>query len=186
MSGEGPPPTKRGYVLGDVVSALQKSVRRGQEEAAVYWALEMDASGYTAYAFRRLAVIASEDCYAEPMAAVMVASLRSSWEAERQNRKGARGLLYVAHAASFLARAKKSRIADHLLMVAGENAERREIPDEAYDVHTREGRRRGRGWRFFYENSGLVADRETGELGRGCLDDPYWERARATVDRKDG
>lgn len=182
-----PPPTRRGHELAEVVSALQKCIRRGDPEGSAFWALEMDASGFTAYVFRRLATIASENCFADPMAAVLVAALRASWEAERQHRKSARGGLYVAHAAAYLARAKKARIADSLLIVAGEDAEPREIPDVALDGHTRRGRQLGRGWSFFFETSGLLADPETGELTEdGALPDPFRERARAVLERPKG
>lgn len=181
-SGEGPPPTRRGFELALVVSALQKSIRRGQEEAAVYWALEMDNSGFCAYAFRRLAVICSEDVgLAEPTLPATIEALRRSWERERERKKWATGGLFLVHATLLLARAPKSRIVDNALIAVGADQEPRAIPDEALDVHTRTGRQRGRGWQHFIEDSGLLADRETGELGHGCLPDPYRERAEAAL-----
>ncbi len=177
----GPPPTRRGYQLAEVVSALQKAIRRGQEREAVYWALEMD-HGFTAYAFRRLAVIASEDVgLAEPMMPAVIEALRRSWEREREHRKGARGALFLVHATLLLARAKKSRVVDNALVALDNDRERREVPDEALDVHTKAGRALGRGWGFFVENSGLLADRDTGELGHGCLPDPYREQAETVL-----
>lgn len=177
-----PPPTRRGYELAEVVSSVQKCIRRGDERAAVYWILEMDRSGFTAYAFRRLAVICSEDVgLAEPTMPAVIEALRRSWERERERRKWARGGLFLVHATLLLARAHKSRIVDNALIAIGDDRERREIPDVALDVHTRAGRRIGRGWQHFIEASGLLADRETGELGRGCLPDPYRERAEAVL-----
>ncbi len=53
--------TKGGYLLDEVVSALQKCIRRGREEEAMYWALEMAESGCGKYLWRRLMIIGAED-----------------------------------------------------------------------------------------------------------------------------
>ena len=50
-----------GYKLGEVASALQKSIRRGDEPQALFWSTELDLSGYTEYAWKRLRIITSED-----------------------------------------------------------------------------------------------------------------------------
>lgn len=49
----GSPLTPNGYYLDEVISALQKEIRRGKEYEAVYWAVELEnfnskagASGY--------------------------------------------------------------------------------------------------------------------------------------------
>ena len=68
--------TKNGYNLDEVVSALQKSIRRGMEEESLYWANELAVSGYGQYLWRRLGVTVSEDIgLAEPMAPVIISSL---------------------------------------------------------------------------------------------------------------
>ena len=38
--------TSRGYVLSEVVSALQKACRRQQEDRATWWAAELERSGF--------------------------------------------------------------------------------------------------------------------------------------------
>ena len=53
--------TVRGYLLGEVVSVLQKSIRRGDERLAMYFGVEMVASEFGAYAWRRLLTISAED-----------------------------------------------------------------------------------------------------------------------------
>lgn len=74
--------TKNGYNLDEVVSALQKSIRRGLEEDAMYWALEMVDSGYIRYMWRRLLVIASEDIGpADPQTVILISSLYVAYEA---------------------------------------------------------------------------------------------------------
>ena len=75
----GKPPwllTKNEYELDEVVSVLQKSIRRGLEEESLYWALELSESGYGQYLWRRLCVIASEDIgLVEPVVSVIINSL---------------------------------------------------------------------------------------------------------------
>ncbi len=55
--------TVRGYDLGEVVSAMQKAIRRGDARLAGYWAIELFESGYHGYAWRRLLTISAEDCW---------------------------------------------------------------------------------------------------------------------------
>jgi replication-associated recombination protein RarA len=182
----GPPPTRHGLELQIVASALQKACRRGQVEHAAFWTAELDRSGFTAYAFRRLAIIASEDCSAEPTAALVVNAMRENWLEERKRDKTAKGVLFLMHAALVVASAPKSRIADSLVILNYmAEPEPPEIGDHVYDGHTAEGRKRGRDWTYFYEKSGLLADVETGELTEdGATPDPYRERARAVLERR--
>ena len=49
------------YPLDEVVSALQKEIRRGSQEHAFYWASTMVEFGYEEYMWRRLMVILGED-----------------------------------------------------------------------------------------------------------------------------
>jgi replication-associated recombination protein RarA len=58
---DGPPPTVHGHEAHEIVSWLQKAVRRGDTEAAVYGALELEHSGLGAWLWKRLRVICSED-----------------------------------------------------------------------------------------------------------------------------
>jgi len=44
--------THGGHALGEVTSALQKSIRRGLEKEAMFWALEMSDSGFGQYLWR--------------------------------------------------------------------------------------------------------------------------------------
>ncbi len=55
--------TTRGYNFGEVSSAMQKAVRRGDAKLAGYWALELFASGYGNYVWKRLLTISAEDCW---------------------------------------------------------------------------------------------------------------------------
>jgi replication-associated recombination protein RarA len=55
--------TKRGYEFGEVSSAMQKAIRRGDTRLAGYWALELWASGYGNYVWKRLLTVSAEDCW---------------------------------------------------------------------------------------------------------------------------
>src|SRR3989344_7196885 len=79
--------TKSGYKLDEVVSALQKACRRGQEEQALYWTYEMIHGGYIGYFWRRISVIVVEDFgLADSFAPVLINSLAQL--NERVNRNG--------------------------------------------------------------------------------------------------
>jgi len=58
--------TTRGYRFAEVSSAMQKAVRRGDAKLAGYWALELWASGFGQYVWRRLLTISAEDCQRPP------------------------------------------------------------------------------------------------------------------------
>ena len=48
-----------------------------------------------------------------------------------------------------------------------DHVERREIPDESFDVHTQKGRRMGRDWTHFVEESGRLIDPDVAAQSRG-------------------
>jgi len=136
--------TKNGYKLDEVVSALQKSIRRGQEQRAVYWAYEMFESGYVKYLWRRLSVIALEDIsLADPFAAVLVNSLAQS--SERINQKDKIEVLHPGMAVIYLCRAKKSREVDYCLEIVEhqrKSGEKLKLDNHELDSHTDEGRKK--------------------------------------------
>lgn len=80
--------TKNGYRLDEVSSALQKTIRRGDELMATYWSFELNGSGYWRYCFRRLQVIAGEDIgLANPETMILVSSTYSSLLAQDKVKK---------------------------------------------------------------------------------------------------
>jgi replication-associated recombination protein RarA len=148
--------TAHGYRLDEVVSALQKAIRRGESDAALFWAVEMNESGFGAYAWRRLAVIASEDIgLADPLGAVVTASLFANAAALKKVRPSADPRwdgLTLLQATAYLARAPKNReMADaystiELRMARGELLD---VPAHALDGHTARGRHLGRAEGYF-------------------------------------
>ncbi len=164
-----PWPTVGGYDYYEVVSALQKSIRRGMEEDALFWASELYMSEYAPHAWKRLLVIASEDVgVAQNSACLVVKALYELWGEEK---KSGEAKLWFVHAVLVLVRAPKSRVVDHSLIAFFEGErEKKEIPDWARDVHTNRGRAMGRGYKHFFEDGAVLCD-ERGE-------DPYRERAK--------
>ncbi len=68
--------TASGYLNSECTSAMQKCIRRGLEEDALFWATELDLAGYGAYVWKRLQIIASEDIgLADPNVCVQVRAL---------------------------------------------------------------------------------------------------------------
>ncbi len=169
--------TPGGYKMGEVTSAMQKSIRRGIEDEALFWATEIDLAGYGEYVFKRLKIIASEDVgLASPEAALTIHSLYQSWLEQRKKKDERHGpeRLFLVHAVMVLSRARKSRMVDHALIAYYEAARpAREIPDYALDRHTARGRARKRGWKHFWQVGSIVEN-------PAPLNDPYEQIAKAT------
>jgi len=157
-----PWPTVGGYDYYEVVSALQKSIRRGLEDDALFWATELYMSEYALHAWKRLLVIASEDIGpAMNGASLVVKNLYDMWF---ENKKSGEAKLWFVHAVLVLVRAPKTRIVDHATIVFFEGKrEHREIPDWALDIHTSSGRFLGRGYEHFFDIGASLAGEGTDE-----------------------
>ena len=136
--------TNGGYKLDEVVSALQKEIRRGNEEQSLYWALELAESGYLKLLMTRLQVIASEDIgLADSNAAILINSMIAGMnETNKDWVKDVRPEL-IGHAVLYLCRAPKNRIADdatYLMSLKKKKGLKLEIPDYAKDCHTTFGK----------------------------------------------
>jgi replication-associated recombination protein RarA len=144
----------RGYRMGEVASAMQKAIRRGEADEAVYWAVELDRSGFGKYAWKRLRVITSEDIGPAWLEgpAVIDALYRTFLDLRKEERDTPRSSkMVLVHAVLLLARAPKTRVCDVLNIVHyGDDLPLREIPDYALDQHTSAGKRMGRGADHFW------------------------------------
>jgi replication-associated recombination protein RarA len=163
-------PTPGGYLCGEVTSALQKAIRRGNEREALFWASELDLAGYANYVWKRLRIIASEDVgLADPEAVLLTRVLYDNWSEHKKATKESEPL-FLIHAVIVLARAQKSGVTVHAWMAFYEGdrqAMGMQIPDHALDMHTARGRRMGRGKQHFLD--------EAGRLENETLPDPYRE-----------
>lgn len=179
MSGA-PQFTLNGYAFGEVASALQKEIRRANEEDALFWCLELATVGHY-YVWRRLATIAAEDIgLANPLAVVVVHALWESYvRIAKEGQKGSKpDDNFYAMAIIYLCRSPKSRIVDEFKnAVLNDIAEglRREIPAYAKDVHTgARGATQADWWKL--ETEGVTPYVEIDDLGHD-----YLARARREV-----
>lgn len=156
--------TKGGHPLDEVTSALQKCIRRGLEEEAMFWALEMAESGYGQYLWRRLMVIAAEDVgVADPQALILTTS---AWVATKEATKsfskppGMR-TEFLGPTILYLCRSVKCREGDDFAWLVMERRARGwkiEVPDFAVDDHTDRGRKMGRGREFWFSDASKLAN----------------------------
>lgn len=173
--------TTRNGIQGDlVISALQKSIRRGLAEKAVTFAYEMyiTSEQFEEKLWRRLQAISVEDVgFGDLNAPVLINSLNQM----RQNfpyTDGDRPIFFV-HAIRYLAAAKKDRTSDNLKnIVKTEFAYGRkpEIPDFALDMHTEQGRSMGRDFKHFLAEGSRVENELQGH-------ENYRDRLLALLDR---
>ena len=153
--------TAKGYDFFEVSSAFQKCIRRGLEEEAMYWAVELFNSNYVEYAWKRLRIMASEDVgLAQPglVAEVFALYQHHKLQAAKKEDKNQPERLFLTHAVLLLCRAPKSRLVDWVLIAQWRLHEHvhLEIPDFAHDKHNEKGRRLGRGWKHFFEEGSYL------------------------------
>lgn len=148
--------TRKGYDLFEVASSFQKAIRRGDEETALYFMVELFNSGYDEYLWKRIKIITSEDIgLAEPALPSTIAALFGMYQEQKKKKDTAHQpeRLFLTHAVLLLSRARKSRLVDWTLIAFWNEHDKRNlpIPEYALDKHNRRGRMMGRGLDHFYE-----------------------------------
>ena len=152
--------TKRGYSLYDVTSTLQKAIRRNEPIIAGYFALELFASNFWLYLWKRLVTISAEDVY-EPITNEIYSLFQAFCLINEGKKNVEKGRIFISKAVILLCRSKKSRDGDHIgiltydrkIKITDEQIEKLikdvdkneyiDIPEFAYDVHTKLGKLRG-------------------------------------------
>jgi hypothetical protein len=167
--------TQNGYDLLEVISALQKEIRRSDEEKALFWALEL-VPQYEAYLWRRLTVIVNEDIgIANPLLLMIIPLQGEVFFGFREQGKDGSARLALANAILLMCRSAKSRLANHLQCVVNQErlqqGKHLQIPDYALDKHTARGRRLKRDFDHWLD-VGCVLTHPSDQP------DPYAERAR--------
>jgi hypothetical protein len=152
---------------------MQKCIRLGDEDGALFWATELFLHEAAPHAWSRLVIIASEDVgEVDPLMHLKVTMLRHSWcETPKSEQINGKGRLFFIQAVLMLVHSPKSRKVDHagIVYCEGERPDR-EIPDFAKDCHTDAGKKLGRGYEHFFDVGARLAN-ETG-------DDIYRDRAK--------
>jgi len=180
--------TDGGFPFDEAASALQKTIRRGLEEEAMYWAVELETR-YHDYLWKRLQVISIEDIgLADPQVVLYVAEMRRLYqelrkEWEKEPKKKSRSFrMALSNAILALCRAKKSRIGDEFQIAIYGRREagwKLDVPDYALDMHTSRGRGMKRGQEHFW-SEGVKLGNE------GRIHNPYSEEAVKIRTRKGG
>ena len=153
------PTTQNGYDLFEVLSAIQKAIRRGDTGIAVYFTMELWPK-YSNLAWKRLHIISAED-----VAGCITQEVRALHEAylflEKSKKDDRAGRLFLSKAAILLSVWNKSRDCDHAIvylfdrkyitdeqakeyLAKLEEGEKLPIPEYAFDCHTRKGKRAGK------------------------------------------
>lgn len=154
--------TIHGLAADEVISALQKEIRRGNAENACLLAYELVATSedLERKLWDRLCVISVEDVgFGEPAAPVLIEALERMTHRYRYG-EGDRAL-FAIHATRYLAARQKDRSSDEMLnwikRAMEDEGLRPAIPDYALDMHTARGQAMGRGVRHFLEEGARVA-----------------------------
>lgn len=154
--------TEHGFPADEVISALQKSMRRALVENALLlgWEMYVTSPEMEEMLWSRLCVIAVEDVgYGNLDAPVLTETLYQ--QHKRYVYPQHDRFLFAAHAIRVLAGGPKDRTTDDMVNWAKNSValgERRaEIPDFALDMHTRRGAEMGRDYRWFIDEASKVS-----------------------------
>ncbi|MHC1784195.1 MAG: AAA family ATPase [Anaerolineaceae bacterium] len=153
--------TRHGFAADEIISALQKEIRRNNAENAALVAYEMFTTSpeLEAVLWRRLLVISVEDVgFGNPQAAVVVNAL---YQMSRQMEKLQERGLFAIHAVRYLSSSTKDRSSDEMFSWIRHSVEEGgllpTIPDYALDMHTARGSKSGRGRKYFLEEAANVS-----------------------------
>jgi replication-associated recombination protein RarA len=154
-------------------SALQKYIRRGNVEKAMYWAYRLGCKSWY-MVWRRLSVIAVEDSL-DPLTIHAVGELYRMFWMSRKEHQDDKELNWdekrcIVAAAKLLALAPKDRDADEFLEmmeiiekygekdeeVKRKKEELEKLDEFVFDMHTKQGVQMGRGLQYWYEESSKV------------------------------
>jgi len=157
--------TKSGYCADEIISALQKDIRRKNTDKAAFWAFELCSSGekFQKKFWERILTISAEDIgLANPSACVIVRSLKEAFYSDYENKDDA--LIQAIFAAVYLSQSKKDRFIDEIKNYFKIFKPNYKIPDYALDKHTKRGMLLGRGdlhfWKVAAKINPKLKDRE--------------------------
>ena len=179
------PKTRHGLAALEVLSAMQKHIRRSDEREAMLCACELihTSKAYMTMVCNRLPVISHEDInsIAAPWAVPYVdTACRQAADAyAKKPENPGKTRMFVGNAIRIMCAAPKSRVADHFQAGIGWSNLFGDvtpvIPDWAKDKHTAEGRRMGRGLDHFREVGAHLVEKD----GTVVPEDGYADQAYA-------
>lgn len=185
------PPTINGMQTFEVLSAMQKYVRRGNErQAMLCWCeLAHTSKAFFSMANKRLEIISHEDIgLANPMAAIYTAiTIEQVTRFYHPGEPIALSRMLIGGVIRLLCRSPKSRENDHFGAAVGGAAwwdgVTPEIPDYALDPHTHRGRKLGRGLDYFMgEATKLIPDACQDEYRDEAYE--HWRKRGVWTDRE--
>lgn len=153
--------TVHGFAADELVSTLQKSIRRGLVENAALVAYEMFASGpeFEDQVWRRLEIISVEDVGCGRIEAPVLLHALDDFR-RRAARESPDRLIYLIHAVRVLALSRKDRTSDEMAnwvrQAVDGGSSRPEVFDVALDMHTRRGQEMGRDFRHWFTEGARV------------------------------
>lgn len=165
--------TRNGFPADEVISALQKSIRRGKTEDACYFAYEMYITSQEMLnkLWRRLLVITVEDIGMGNINAPEQIKALNDMRKEYPYSDGDQPIFFI-HAIRILCESPKDRSSDLLKNIVIKSFAMGftpEIPDVALDKHTKRGLEMGRdSFHFLNEASKVIPQLE--------VDNDYKER----------
>ncbi|MEE0966569.1 MAG: hypothetical protein U0L85_05900 [Bacilli bacterium] len=174
--------TRNGYAGDEVISALQKSIRRGLEEQACMFAYELYISSpqLEEKLWRRLLTISVEDIgMGNPMAAILVNNLYQMSK-QFEFADGDRPIYFI-HAIRYMCQSEKDRSSDLLKNICIKSfamGKLPEIPDYALDKHTQRGQAMGRDSFHFLNEASIV-------IPQAEIDNDYKERYAKILEEYD-
>jgi replication-associated recombination protein RarA len=158
------PPTKNGLPALGCISAMQKCIRRGMEREAMQFACELlhTSKNFHTMVCNRLEIISHEDIdtQADPRIVPFVKAAMDQARGWYDPEKIGKSRMAIGNAIRLMCRAHKSREGDHFHVAIGLASVLEgfvpEIPDWAHDMHTMEGKKRGRGLDHFRQEGALL------------------------------
>lgn len=174
--------TVRGFRADELVSALQKYIRRGNLEEALLVAREMyeTSPALEAHLWTRLMVISASDCNDGSFLQTLIVESLHRVGSRMQRGTGERWL-FIVQAVRCLASSQKDMTTDEMCMwsrhLMNNDLRKPVIPDYALDVHTAAGRAMGRGVAHFLDEGTVVTNRYEG------ADPTFGQRVREIVAR---
>jgi replication-associated recombination protein RarA len=153
--------TKSGLEADLVISALQKCIRRGEEQLAIRLAYDLYITSvfHEEKMWNRLLVISVEDIGFGNVDAPAFVKTMNELRKEFPYGDGDRPIFFI-HAIRYMCKSPKERSSDHIkniVMKEFEQGYMPEIPDYAVDMHTMKGRAMGRDVFFFLDEASKVS-----------------------------